>query len=598
MTFIAQAQENCDDFAEGSDRRILCLSNQTRSGSSRGSQQIQASSNARGCLSFLGSTPAPVVPGTPAVAGTPGVPANGTTPAVAATPGTAAVEARAVGRRQATVGDLFEAIGSKRAALVAPAVPSTEFVIDAPSAVRAEKCRAAQVAAAGAGSSALDEAFSSPTMDGRIRCVKVAGYTADYDSCQRTSSMYDKVKMMEAGLVIVQAAQAQLNQQNVQNETTQRVAAGDAQNAAYDAQISATRKASQLNQQKAVAYAAAVAALGSQLQGWIKESNLETALCSGNTTKLGGDTIVDPAQVGPDVRLRNYANAAAVSAPQKCVDSIHLTYNSFRGEMIANRDAKGKFTAALMEFIAKGVQAGIAANQLGNIAKKVEEAKNSTEDPYNPATFDVCQVNMADPRCAQVGTRTNGSGLQDGGFSFGEGFGNNAFTPVGDAEDMTPVDPLALPTDQVAETTNPFVDDAKKASGILDPAGAASVQPGGAAGGGGGGGAGSPGGGSASLGNDTPGMDDSKKENDIKANKADGKYGQFAGGGFQAIKPMKDENPFANLFDGKGGGTLEEDRSIASGDIDGRDSGIFAKISKRYGQVQADKRIEAKNLEE
>ncbi len=60
---------------------------------------------------------------------------------------------------------------------------------------------------------------------------------------------------------------------------------------------------------------------------------------------------------------------------------------------------------------------------------------------------------------------------------------------------------------------------------------------------------------------------------------------------------MKDDNPFANLFDGKGGGKLEEDRSIAS-EIDGQDSGLFSKISKRYGLIQADKRIEAKNLEE
>lgn len=264
--------------------------------------------------------------------------------------------------------------------------------------------------------------------------------------------------------------------------------------------------------------------------------------------------------------------------------------------MVANKQAKGAFTTAVMMFAAKGIQAGIAANQLGNIAKKVEEAKKQTETPYDAPTFDRCMVNSLDPACKTPGTITSGSGLQDGGFSFGEGFGNNAFNPIGEEDTLGGVEPLPLSDQVVPDASNPFVDDAKTASGILDPAGAASIQPGGA-GGGGGGGAPGLGGGSASLGNDTPGVDESKKENDIKANKADGKYNLAGGGAFQAIKPMKDDNPFANLFDGKGGGKLEEDRSIASGDIDGQDSGLFSKISKRYSQIQADKRIEAKNLD-
>lgn len=251
-----------------------------------------------------------------------------------------------------------------------------------------------------------------------------------------------------------------------------------------------------------------------------------------------------------------------------------------------------------MELVAKGIQAGIAAKQLGNIAKNVEEAKNSTEDPYNPATFQYCQVNTTDPRCAGATTRTSGSGIADGGFNLGDGFGSNAFNPLGDPEQLGngELPPLAT-GDTVADASNPFVDDAKKASDILDPAAAASAGAANPGGGGAGGAPGAPGGGSASLGNDTPGADDSKKETDIKPNKADGKYNIAGGGAFQAIKPMKEDNPFANLFGDKSG-KLEEDRSIASGDIDGQDSGLFSKISKRYSQVTADKRIEAKNLEE
>ncbi len=602
VTAFAQTR-SCDDQSLSDQARNTCYE-QLSAGRGGQQQNLQRSANVRRCEELLaraaGTTPAP----TPAAAPTPTpAPTTGATPTAPTAPVQPAVAAAPLANPISTLvagpGPMIwnNLEGPAVAAPVAPAPPLPALQnIDG---IRA--CRALQMTAAGARGGSFDATSRNVSMDQRVTCQKLAGYTADYSSCMNALNMYNNVKMAEAALFIVQGVQATQNQQSVQNETAQRVAAGDAQNAAYDAQISATRKASQLNQQKAAAYAAAVLALGSTIQGWIKESNLPQALCSGNPTQLGPDRIYNPQQFNPaGAALPNnvFATAQAVSAPP-CQASVQLALSTAGDEVMANKQAKGQITAALMELIGKGIAAGIAANQLGNIAKKVEEAKNATEDPYNPATFDVCQVNLADPRCAQAGTRTGGSGLQDGGFSFGEGFGNNAFTPIGSEEDMTPTDPLALPGDQVVgDTTNPFVDDAKRASGILDPAGAASIQPGAAAGGGGGGGAGSPGGGSASLGNDTPGADDSKKENDIKANKADGKYGSFAGGGFQAIKPMKEDNPFANLFDGKGGGKLEEDRSIASGDIDGRDSGIFSKISKRYGQVQADKRIEAKNLEE
>ncbi len=443
---------------------------------------------------------------------------------------------------------------------------------------------------------------SRRAMDGSITCVRKAGITADWDSCSSALSMYNNIKMAESAMQIFQGVQTNSVQNRAQNEFAQRQATGDGQNAAYDAQTTTMNSAKQLNEQQAMAYAAAVAALYSKIQSWIKESP-EAFIqkgCPGAAAAAPARTPPVPATASATELFASVeATPRPAPASADCAAAARRGYQEYQGYVFANKDAKGQFTAAAMLFAGKAIAAGIKANQLGDIAKKIQEAKATTEDPYNPATFDLCQVNSADPKCAQVGTRTPGTGLQDGGFSFGEGFGNNAFTPIGSAEDMENVAPGALPGDQVVgDTTNPFVDDAKKASGILDPAGAASTQAAAAGGGGGSGGGGAGGGGSASLGNDTPGADDSKKENDIKANKADGKYGSFAGGAFQAIKPMKDENPFANLFDGKGGGKLEEDRSIASGDIDGRDSGIFSKISKRYGQVQADKRIEAKNLEE
>ncbi|MES2529306.1 MAG: hypothetical protein V4598_19620 [Bdellovibrionota bacterium] len=604
-TVLAQGQQDCSQLLAGSDARLGCEQRQMASGNQRGQQQrLQVSDTVRSCAAVLSIA----APESTEEAETPAQPGStevvrrdasgnvtGTETTTIRPPVSATRTARVQGMTSSPPNSLvWLNINTPPTTPVPTPVP----VITDPTTAR--NCRALQMTSAG-NRQAFAAHESKTSMDGRVTCIQYAGFTADYRSCTNAVNMYNNVKMAESALFIVQSVQATSNQQNVANETAQRVANGDGQNAAYDAQISQARAASQLNQQKAAAYAAAVLALGSQIRSWIKTdvASLQAALCAGNPRALGEEVIFNDAQATEaQFRTFKFSNAKAVGSPV-CRDAVKYTHESANGEMIANQQAKGQLTAALMELIGKGIQAGIAANQLGNIAKKVEEAKNATEDPYNPATFDVCAVNMADPRCAQAGTRTPGTGLQDGGFSFGDGFGNNAFTPIGSAEDMENVAPGALPGDSVVgDTTNPFVDDAKKASGILDPAGAASTQAAAAGGGGGSGGGGAGGGGSASLGNDTPGADDSKKENDIKANKADGKYGSFAGGGFQAIKPMKDENPFANLFDGKGGGSLQEDRSIASGDIDGRDSGIFSKISKRYGQVQADKRIEAKNLEE
>ncbi len=443
----------------------------------------------------------------------------------------------------------------------------------------------------------LEHTDSKTSQDRQIVCKRLAGITADWESCVGAVSMYDSILLAEKGMQIFQGVQTNNDQNNISNSYNQRAATGDGQNAAYDAQIASMKSAKALNDQQAAAYAAAVAALYSKTQSWIKESPeaFSQKGCGVASAQSGTDLSGTPPVV--------YASKEVIPmTAQDCAVSAYHAFNEYNPFVFPNGDAKRALNRAAVIFAAKAIQAGIKASQLGNIAKKVEEAKVATEDPYNPATFDYCSVAVAtDPRCATTVTRTPGSGISNGdGFSIGDGFGNNAFDNSTTTDDLVPVSPGDfIPEDKtIADTTNPFVDDAKKAAGILDPAGAANIQPGTAGGGAGGGGGGSGGGGSASLDGDTPGADDSKKENDIKANKADGKYADYKGGSFQAVKGMKEENPFANLFDGKGGGKLEEDRSIASGDIDGQDSGIFAKISKRYGQVQADKRIEAKNLEE
>lgn len=468
-------------------------------------------------------------------------------------------------------------------------------------------CRGMRSAAANLGAD-LRSTDSTRSQDGAISCYQKSGITADWESCRSAVGMYNSIKIAEAAMQVFQNVQTNSVQNKAANEAAQRTAAGDGQNAMYDAQTANLNNAKDLNNQQAAAYAAAVAALYSKIQSWIKEDkNTLVQRGCGSGARLpqapaareGEQRAAAPMFATPSNTMVFSDKESVPANPENCAAGASYAFDTYRGIVYANKEAKAALTRAAMMFAAKAIAAGIKASQLGAIAKQVQEAKKATEDPYNPATFEFCQVNNNDPRCAAQTTRTSGSGLQDGGFGFGDSFGNNAFSQLGDADTLgnDPLAPLAG-NNSVADTSSPFQDDAKKASGILDPAAAASLTPGQGGGAGGGGGGAGAGGGSASLGNDTPGADDSKKESDIKANKADGKYSDASAGGFQAIKPLKEgENPFANLFGDKSG-KLEEDRSIASGDIDGQDSGIFAKISKRYGQVQADKRIEAKNLDE
>jgi hypothetical protein len=276
------------------------------------------------------------------------------------------------------------------------------------------------------------------------------------------------------------------------------------------------------------------------------------------------------------------------------------TIKNNRPVILANQEAKAALGLAIAKFTAKGLAAGIAMGQHLNAAKKIEQVKYQFDDGGEDVMMERCTFNPTDPACLKAGSRVQGQSFTGGEFGM-EGGGNNTFDMTGGvSEDVVEVGAETdLGSDGVSGLNSPFAEEAKNANKILDPAGAAQMQASGGASGGGAGGGGGGGGGGASLGSDLSSADkDGDKEASIKTNKVSGVYGASGGGGFKGIGKGKDDaNPFASLFDAKSEGGIEEDRSIASGDIDGAASGLFQKISNRYNQIQADKRIEAKNLE-
>lgn len=452
-------------------------------------------------------------------------------------------------------------------------------------------CRAYEIAAAANGENLLEENEVIQSQDRRIVCVRRGTHVLDWKSCKEGKDAYDMVLIADAGLNLTQQVRTAQSTQRMNNQMAEEIQAGNAQNAAYDATIQHNRNLANMNKEKVAAYTAALGFLGSKIAAWQGKSDNALRNVCGN---------VQPS-ILPTQLVTTKEQAIAPSAPptgqlpstKNCFDYL----KSVRGSLFANDSGKAALVAAFMEYMQKAIAAGIAAKNLSNIAKQVEQVKTGTED-LGPTMFERCSVAPNDPACQQGGPRIPGQEYVGGEISIGENF-NNAF---GDSLQETPnvgfeTDDLT-PGESVASSGNPFEDAAREASGILEEAPAANVQPGSAPGGGGGGGAGGGlGGGGVSLGNDLKGPE-AEKTAEVKADGVGGKYNFAGGGGFQAIKQGKDDaNPFASLFDSKSQGGVEQDRTFASDDIGGKDSGLFLRISKRYGKISGEKRIEATNLE-
>ncbi len=401
------------------------------------------------------------------------------------------------------------------------------------------------------------------SMDKTIKCTRPASYTVDFDSCEKALAHYNSVVNGEAALNVAQQIQTDLKNKKIQAEATQRAQQGAVQDGMFDAAIESNKHQKGMQEQKMYAYGMAVAALTRAY-------------------------MIIPGK------------SQAVKSCQGCEQAEKTVQNNER-TILANQNAKSAIGVAVATYTAKAIAAGLSMKQFKTKADKIAEAKKPFAEEGDDIMMERCAFNPTDPACSKPGNRVAGQSFSGGDFGV-DGSGNNAFNmnPEGDNLVEVGAETDLAGNDGVAGINSPFADEAKNAQKILDPAAAAQMQAsGGAAGGGSGGGAGGGGGGGASLGSDLAGADkDGDKEASIKTNKVSGVYGAAGGGGYKGIgKGKEDANPFSSLFDAKSGGGIEEDRSIASGDIDGAASGLFQKISKRYGQIQADKRVETKNLE-
>src|SRR5690554_5050276 len=387
---------------------------------------------------------------------------------------------------------------------------------------------------------------SYQTSDGLIKCVQMAGYTLDYQSCRNTARVYNTIVASTMALELQAEIRVQNAQKDIANEAQKKALAGDVQGAGLQASRENSETMKQIHRERAAAYAAAVTALGTSLARWVGDAE--------------------------DACEKAQERQAVNDCPKKMKI---LEESAMDDELYPNRAQKDIFATALAKYSAEALKAGMEANKYKKSEEAVAKIQNQYEEDLQDIQFDECVINPTAKKCLGPGEKIAGESFKmgNGSFTIGGADSNSFDFGAGDSDDFNEFGEEAnVDSTRVAEINSPFADAAKEANDILDQASAASSGSGeGAApGGGGGGGGGMGGGGTASLGNDTQTPDESPEEAEIKAKKASAGYASAGAKGFTGVKSSKeDSNPFASLFDQKGSaGGVEEDRSIASNDID------------------------------
>lgn len=454
--------------------------------------------------------------------------------------------------------------------------------------------------------------------DNAFECTKNSSVTQDWEACRKAIKTYTTLVGLEKAMQTTSGIQNQIAQQKIQKEVSQKAAEGNLQTAALEAVAQQNKSNAAILHQQMLFYGSQGAALEAQVKAWPTQRK---TVCKKQVDKSTLTVMYKQAQENTPIQKKPdgkggfiYSNLAVGSGPTGIVMDTKFQVNSGNevcntvlkkltdSDLFPNDTARAVLQAKAMEALSKAVAAGIDANKLKQNAAKAETLANVYNEDTADAMVELCAVDPTNVKCKTSGTRVNQAAYQAGDFNIG---GNG----VGQAFNLNPNGATAeeignagtVGPNNVADITSPFADEAAKSSELLDRAGGASYTSAGAGGGGGGGvGGGGGGGGSAALGGDLQGADKDNKEAEIKTSKRDGGYSEAAGGGFQAMGSPShdDENPLQSLFDQEGAkGGIEEDRSIASEDIDNSNSALFEKISKKYVKVHGEKRIEANNLE-
>lgn len=446
-----------------------------------------------------------------------------------------------------------------------------------------------------------EDAEVTYTIDRKVTCVAKGGYTIDYASCNRVRLAYNSAMIAEQAMFAQQKIRITENNAQQSADVAAAQQSGNVQNAALEAVKNRNDQEAEMNREQAYTYSTAVLGLSGTLGVWKnKGSGAISRFCNGGSSDKKSSKSDGKSDATSKETSNNQPNSFLLDkfGYEGKADCVGIVTNN-KNSLFSNNDARTTFWLLTAEMIRKAAEAAKRAGISSDISKKLDQAK--VMDDQETDVMIGCDQRPDLPGCQgaheHVAGDYAGNTMEFGGAGTGQSFdlGSNA------AGDLTSPSGTSAPADskKVADHASPFENLAKQAKGILDPAAEAKVSagqnPGGGAGGGGGG-VGGGGGGGGGAANKGKGGEEAK---DPSGAKISGKYKAGSGGGFSGVQQSKDDdgNPLAGLFENKGAsGGIEEDNSVG-GDIDGASSGLFQKISKRYGQVQQDKRIQPQNLE-
>ncbi|MDD4973168.1 MAG: hypothetical protein PHY93_02400 [Bacteriovorax sp.] len=273
----------------------------------------------------------------------------------------------------------------------------------------------------------------------------------------------------------------------------------------------------------------------------------------------------------------------------------------------AREKMKAKLAAVGINVATDAVMAGLMAKRAGDIDNAIAKIDAFKPiDPLAPAADNLqttyCQQNPGDAKCLTGGLERTFDAMGDNVITFGEGgtgtvYANNIPTLDGTTGTPNAVNPT---TRNSITGAGSVISAAQQKGGLMDTAAKATVTKGTAPAAGGGGG-GSGGGGSGGGGGGAPAGQQAGGVSSAIAGKApsygggSGTLSMMGGYGIKGKSTAKDDsNPFGKLFnkDGNKSGSLDfPGRSPASSKVGNKADNLFEMISKRYTNVNNDKRL-------
>ena len=389
------------------------------------------------------------------------------------------------------------------------------------------------------------------------------GYAFDFPRCKAFVNWFTVLSASEIGFKVGNEAAVTTAGMRNQTRLTQQIQEGNGQEAGLEAARLQAVEAKKAEERNMAFFSAKAAAIGAQLAQWVGPGNVCDAQCCKLFDAKGAD------RIGRD--------------------------------FFPNQDGKQQIIAQLIKAGADIAVAKMKADMHAQNARKVEAVKEQfqTVDESGEGVMKFCLQFPQDVRCLSPGERRalGASGTQFGSFQ-GSNFGLGSLegeqaSDINAGQDFGGSLAAGGPSGNVGNIGSADKD-AAAAKNIFNAPAAARGGGGGGAGAGAGGGGG--GGGSAQSGqlSRDEGLKEDKKESpiEITSKKAayEGSKGGYNGGGYNPSNKKPGESPTANPFAGMFGKDKGRDPANVA-EIDKPASDLFAKISRRYGEVQKRKAL-------